>query len=324
MRKFNQLKKPHVLLIALVAISLLYGFTHKQHNQARSSEQCDAFANECEFIPAVKGNFDPDGNNHVKSLILHYTAESLAKTIEIFESSGRQVSSHYIVDTKGNIIQMVREKDRAYHAGTSSFDGQKGYNRSSIGIEIVNLGYVESQSTNVANCTNPFPEAQIAAVTKLSKNIIKRYGIESFLVLGHMDIAPARKIDPGPCFPWEKLAESGVGLFPTNNSSNIAESNIESWWGNILESYGYAPMIINQANIDMLGESLLIRYGYDTKAVINTATGETNLEAAKKAFQMHFNPESYIQIQNIEESTPINFSYKDIAILDDLLKQKNK
>jgi N-acetylmuramoyl-L-alanine amidase len=139
-------------------------------------------------------------------IVLHYTGMSdAASAIVRLCTAGTEVSAHYVVLEDGNIVQCVREADRAWHAGASSWAGETDINSRSIGIEIVNhghdLGYPE------------FPLRQIAAVIALCKGIMIRRDIPQHRIVGHSDVAPGRKKDPGEKFPWRLLADSGVGLW---------------------------------------------------------------------------------------------------------------
>lgn len=158
-----------------------------------------------DVIPAA--NYGDRRNDRAPDMIvLHYTgmkdAESAVRRLTV---AGTEVSSHYIVHEDGRIIQCVPEKLRAWHAGASSWAGDTDINSCSIGIEIVNGGHDYGQPD--------FPLRQIAAVIALCKGIGIRRDIPSHRVLGHSDIAPGRKQDPGEKFPWNLLADSGVGLF---------------------------------------------------------------------------------------------------------------
>ncbi len=147
-----------------------------------------------------KGVTSPD------MIVLHYTGMSdAASAIVRLCTAGTEVSAHYVVLEDGNIVQCVRESERAWHAGAASWAGESDINSRSIGIEIVNrghdLGYTD------------FPLRQIAAVIALCKGIMLRREIPKHRVLGHSDVAPSRKKDPGEKFPWRLLADSGVGLW---------------------------------------------------------------------------------------------------------------
>jgi N-acetylmuramoyl-L-alanine amidase len=137
-------------------------------------------------------------------IILHYTGMLSGQTaLERLCSPEAKVSSHYIVFEDGRIVQSVQEMRRAWHAGVSSWNGQSDINSCSIGVEIVNPGHEFGYPD--------FPKRQIAAVIALCRGIIARRGIAAERVLGHSDVAPARKQDPGEKFPWRLLHDSGVG-----------------------------------------------------------------------------------------------------------------
>jgi N-acetylmuramoyl-L-alanine amidase len=117
-----------------------------------------------------------------------------------------KVSAHYTIDREGRINAHVPEERRAWHAGVSYWAGETNINARSIGIELVNPGHEFGYI--------PFADVQIDALIALAKGIVARHGIPAAHVLAHSDVAPARKDDPGEFFPWKKLAENGVGLWP--------------------------------------------------------------------------------------------------------------
>jgi N-acetylmuramoyl-L-alanine amidase len=139
-------------------------------------------------------------------IVLHYTgmptAEAALHWLTVPES---QVSSHYLVFEDGRILQLVPESLRAWHAGNSFWKGETDNNSRSIGIEIANAGHPGGLPD--------FPGAQIEAVITLCRDIIARHGIAPEMVLGHSDIAPVRKVDPGEKFPWGRLAAAGIGHY---------------------------------------------------------------------------------------------------------------
>ena len=118
-----------------------------------------------------------------------------------------RVSSHYLVDLDGTVYQLVDESKRAWHAGIGSWGDVHDVNSASVGIEIQNVGLDENDRRV------PFPEAQIEAVIGLCAGIQRRYGIGAGNIVGHSDVSPGRKQDPGEAFPWRRLAEAGVGLW---------------------------------------------------------------------------------------------------------------
>ncbi|MEW9836730.1 N-acetylmuramoyl-L-alanine amidase [Mesorhizobium marinum] len=155
----------------------------------------------------VSPNFGPRaGASRPDMILLHYTGMRTGEGAEAWLCTAEsQVSSHYIVHEDGRVVQMVRESDRAWHAGKSVWRGASDINSLSVGIEIVNPGHEFGYRA--------FPSRQIAAVIGLCRGIVARHGIRAERVLGHSDVAPGRKVDPGERFPWRKLAEAGVGHF---------------------------------------------------------------------------------------------------------------
>lgn len=191
-------------------------------------------------------------------LILHYTdTQTTFDALQILQSVERKVSSHYLVGDDGQVLRLVPEEMRAWHAGKSWWEGETDINSSSIGIEIQNPGHTFGYV--------PFPEVQMQAVTELCQGIIQRHKILPYHVLGHSDIAPERKRDPGELFPWERLAQSGVGLWP--KVTETIELDADELRGNEEEI-----------------RSLLTRYGYNPGADFKTLI---------TAFQMHFEPEVF-------------------------------
>jgi N-acetylmuramoyl-L-alanine amidase len=138
-------------------------------------------------------------------ILLHYTGMQTGEAaLSRLTTAASKVSSHYVVFEDGRIVQLVPEEKRAWHAGVSSWAGEADINSRSIGVEIVNPGHEFGYRT--------FPLRQIAAVISVCKAITTRRGpIRGDLILGHSDVAPARKQDPGEKFPWELLNESGIG-----------------------------------------------------------------------------------------------------------------
>jgi N-acetylmuramoyl-L-alanine amidase len=162
------------------------------------------------IIQTPSPNFDVRGLP-VTMLVLHYTGMlDAASAIARLTDAEAKVSAHYLVAEDGQVVQMVGEEDRAWHAGKSYWRGVTDINSSSVGIEIANPGHEWGY--------RPFPEAQMDAVIQLSKKIILRHRITRGNVVGHSDVAPARKEDPGELFPWERLARLRLALpSPTKN-----------------------------------------------------------------------------------------------------------
>ncbi len=148
-----------------------------------------------------------DGVIGVRHLVLHYTGMvSVAAALERLSDPAAQVSAHYLLDEDGTVTRLVAEDKRAWHAGKSFWRGVRDINSTSVGIEIVNPGHDHGYRA--------FPEAQIAALIDLAGGVIGRHGITPDNVLAHSDIAPGRKTDPGELFPWRRLADAGIGLWP--------------------------------------------------------------------------------------------------------------
>ena len=166
------------------------------------------------FVPDHQGatvraspNFGDRRDDAEPSLIvLHYTGMATGQAAEDWLCAAQsEVSSHYLVHEDGAIVQMVPETKRAWHAGASFWRGVTDINSASIGIEIVNGGH--------AFDLPDFPQAQMAAVIALTKAIMERWDIGAESVVGHSDIAPGRKADPGERFDWQALAEAGAGIW---------------------------------------------------------------------------------------------------------------
>jgi N-acetylmuramoyl-L-alanine amidase len=139
----------------------------------------------------------------ISMLVLHYTGmESAAAAIDQLANPDAKVSAHYVVTEDGEVVAMVDEANRAWHAGKSWWRGINDVNSASIGVEIVNPGHEFGY--------RPFPPAQMAAVEALVAAVVRRHGIAPANVVGHSDIAPARKQDPGELFDWPRLAAAGL------------------------------------------------------------------------------------------------------------------
>jgi N-acetylmuramoyl-L-alanine amidase len=185
----------------------------------------------------------------VDILVLHYTGmrtadEALARLCD----PDAKVSAHYTIGRDGRVFAHVPEDRRAWHAGISCWAGQTNINARSIGIEIVNPGHEFGYI--------PFAQAQIAALMDLAQAILARHPIPPARVLGHSDVAPARKMDPGELFPWAELAEFGIGVWPQKRG-----------WA------GEPPA------------TALAQFGYGI-----APHTDVPLEAAITAFQRHFRP----------------------------------
>ncbi len=199
----------------------------------------------------------------VDMLILHYTGmQSAQVALERMCDPAAAVSAHYLVDEGGGITAMVPEERRAWHAGVSSWRGRHDINSASIGIEIANPGHEGGYVD--------FPEKQMEAVAWLARGVLERHAISARHVLGHSDIAPGRKIDPGEHFDWQGLAEEDIGLWPQPAQMRGREME-EGDHGEDVERF--------QAALAIFGYGLVAdgRYGKETAVVV-------------AAFQRHFRP----------------------------------
>lgn len=180
-------------------------------------------------------------DSRAQFLIIHYTAGGFQGSLKWLTEG--PVSSHYLVnDNPPTIYGLVDENRRAYHAGVSSWKGNTQLNASSIGIEIVNLG---STRTPEGQMWFDYPEAQIEAVVALVKKIVMEHDIKPDRILAHSDIAPQRKTDPGPRFPWKRLADEGLIRWPDANLVALRRPDFESqlpdveWFQRNLAQHGF-------------------------------------------------------------------------------------
>ena len=214
-----------------------------------------------EYIQSPSPNHD-ERKLPVSLLLLHYTGmKTGAEALERLTVVESKVSAHYLVEEEGRVFQMVDESRRAWHGGVGYWRGITDINSASIGIEVVNPGHEWGYRA--------FPKAQMEAVTQLCQRILSRHQILPRDVIGHSDIAPIRKEDPGELFDWRGLAAQGVGLYPSLRGveGDAAIQNVASTTG--LPRY---------ARNDVMGQ--LQEYGYSIE----------NLEKTITAFQRHFRP----------------------------------
>ena len=167
-------------------------------------------------------------------LVIHYTGmRSAQAALDRLIDPAAQVSAHYLIDEDGAITRLVDEAKRAWHAGVSMWRGQAGVNARSIGIELVNPGHEFGY--------RPFPEAQMQALEELVAAILARHpAILADNIVGHSDVAPTRKADPGELFDWRRLAARGIGLWPQSAQVAAALEPVgETEVGATLAEIGY-------------------------------------------------------------------------------------
>jgi N-acetylmuramoyl-L-alanine amidase len=183
-----------------------------------------------ECVDCPSPNFD-ERSLPVSMLVLHYTGmKDAASAIERLTDPEAKVSAHYFVAEDGQILRLVDEEKRAWHAGRAWWRGVQDVNSASIGIEIVNPGHEFGY--------RPFPEEQMAALLPLVADIVERHAIRPPYVVGHSDIAPARKEDPGELFDWGRLARLGLAV-PRPNKNLIDPNWTDGGFLLALERYGY-------------------------------------------------------------------------------------
>jgi N-acetylmuramoyl-L-alanine amidase len=196
--------------------------------------------------PSANVDTRPEGTA-VDILVLHYTGmETAEAALDRLVDPAAKVSAHYLIDEDGTIFRLVAEDRRAWHAGVASWRGATDVNARSIGIELVNPGHEFGY--------RPFPEAQMAALIGLAAGIVARHSIPARNVVGHSDVAPRRKMDPGELFDWPRLAAAGIGLWPAESDTCVMD-----------------PEAVT---------SMLAEIGYETD----------DFHLTLKAFQRHFRP----------------------------------
>nr|WP_250810472.1 N-acetylmuramoyl-L-alanine amidase [Neorhizobium tomejilense] len=205
------------------------------------------------------------GGRRPDMIILHYTGmPSGEQALSWLCNEESQVSSHYFVREDGGVVQLVPEDRRAWHAGKSSWAGESDINSCSIGIEIANPGHPGGLPD--------YPPAQIQAVVELCRDCGQRWQIRPERVLGHSDIAPIRKVDPGENFPWEKLHLDGIGHW-------IDPAQIS---GGRFFQFGESGQPIEAL------QSMLSLYGYGIEITGNFCE---RTKGVVEAFQRHFRPQ---------------------------------
>jgi len=216
-----------------------------------------------EFIDAPSPNFDPR-TAPPEILVLHYTGMKTGpEALDRLRDPASKVSSHYVVEEDGRIFRLVPEERRAWHAGVSYWKGQRNINGVSIGVEIVNPGHEFGY--------RKFPKAQIDAVIALCGDIRSRWTIDDGHIVGHSDVAPGRKDDPGELFPWKRLAKEGHGLWVQSDPAPGA------------------PLALGDKGVGVFGlQAGFTRLGYDLPP---SAEFDEATQQVVTAFQRHWRQE---------------------------------
>ncbi|APJ04094.1 N-acetylmuramoyl-L-alanine amidase [Silvanigrella aquatica] len=268
----------------------------------------------------------------ISALVFHYTAQNFKKSLRSLTTGGN--SSHWLVPTDGKTIyKIVSEDRRARHAGSSLWKSRKNVNVISIGVEVVNLGF---------KCNNfrkyckkdyltwlEFPEKQQKLIVSLAKEIQHKYNIDPLCIVGHSDIAVDRKLDPGPIFPWKKLAENGVGAWVYDNEiqqqvDNV-NANIKDKISRLLiqiKLYEFGFDIKRDNGSNKYIQNKIAQYGYSFKKTPiadlvslnqvnkygnknpkNKIFDEKKTDFAIQSFLMHYMPEVYLSEVSDDEYT---------------------
>ena len=210
-------------------------------------------------------NFDQKkrSNKSIKLLVIHYTGmQSERESIMRLCNPKYKVSSHFVINQSGKIYRLVQDDQTAWHAGKSCWGKYKNLNKNSIGIELVNKGH-EFDYTN-------FKKKQLSSLIKICKILIKKYKIKKRNIVGHSDISPLRKIDPGEKFPWKELADKKIGIWHNCKTKDLIK------FRKIRISNKFKSEFIN--NLKKIG------YCFNNKK-------KTNFSRTVEAFQRHYRKE---------------------------------
>ncbi|WP_026379513.1 N-acetylmuramoyl-L-alanine amidase [Afifella pfennigii] len=219
----------------------------------------------------ASANFDDRGEAEVDILLLHYTGmEDEEAALAWLRDARSKVSCHYFVRADGRIVKMVGEEHRAWHAGKAAWAGNTDINARSIGIEIANWGHAAQEA---GFALPPFGEAQLAALTRLCRDILTRHAIPPRRVLAHSDVAPGRKRDPGELFPWARLAAAGIG-------HHVEPAPLDLAGERLVERMEGPAVARLQALLALYGYGIAVTGAYDAATATVVA-----------AFQRHFRPE---------------------------------
>ncbi|MEI2265165.1 N-acetylmuramoyl-L-alanine amidase [Erwinia sp. CGal63] len=218
----------------------------------------------------------------IKALVIHYTAEDFPRSLATL--TDKEVSAHYLIAANPPlygrqplVLRLVPESQLAWHAGNSFWRGATRLNDTSIGIELENQGYRRVAGARV---WYPFPDKQMAALLPLMRDIVIRYNIQPQDIVGHSDIAPQRKQDPGPLFPWHWLYQQGIGAWPDAERVRYYLA-------------GRAPQ---QPTDGAYLLKLLAHYGYE----VSSAMTDKQQQKVIAAFQMHYRPANYSGVADAE------------------------
>ena len=224
-------------------------------------------------------------DSRVQYIVLHYTSADLPRSLALLTHG--EVSSHYLIgEAPATVYRLVDENRRAWHAGESEWQGRTWLNASSIGIELVNPGFTETPGGRV---WHPYAPAQIEALIVLLKDMVQRHGLTPERIIGHSDIAPLRKLDPGPLFPWQRLAEAGLGVWPAaqaveRQQAVFADSLPDPFWfQQQLRELGYAAPLTGE--LDVTTRQVLAAFQLHYRP--SRFDGEPDAETAARLFVLN-------------------------------------
>ncbi len=199
--------------------------------------------------------------NSIKIIVIHYTGmQSERESLNRLCGKKSNVSSHFLINRNGKLYKLINENQIAWHAGKSCWGKFKNLNKNSIGIELVNKGHEFGYSN--------FKKKQLISLLKLCKKLIRKYNIKKNNVVGHSDIAPNRKTDPGEKFPWEKLAANKIGIWHSCNTKILTKKRNK-------KVYDIKEKIKFIKNLNKIGYCFKEKKGYNFKKTLI-------------AFQRHF------------------------------------
>jgi len=210
-------------------------------------------------------NFDKKERSHksIKFLVIHYTGmQSERESIKRLCNPKSKVSSHYLISQNGKVYQLVMDNRIAWHAGKSCWGKYKNLNKNSIGIEMVNKGH-KFGYTN-------FKKKQLSNLIKICQNLIKKYKIKKQNIVGHSDIAPLRKLDPGEKFPWKKLGKNKIGIWHSLKEGGLIKFR--------------KIKIVNKSKVEFINKLKKIGYCFNARR-------KGSLIKITKAFQRHYRKE---------------------------------
>lgn len=240
-----------------------------------------------EIVRRASPNHEQRRNGRTPDMIvLHYTATVTGETaLKWLCHRESKVSSHYLIECDGTIFQMVEERERAWHAGLAHWAGEHDINSCSIGIEIQNSGHD-------GDCP-AYPDAQMRALEALCGEMVARYKVRPERVLGHSDVAPLRKIDPGEHFDWARLHRAGIG----------------HWVEPVEMREGPLMQLGDEGAVVGALQTLLARYGY---GIETTGLYDSETRMVVAAFQRHFRPE---RVDGVADPSTLETLDKLIAAL---------